>query len=47
MLELQLGVVEGKFADIIWSNEPVSTVELAKLFKSCAEHTDGAAKYSL
>lgn len=31
MEELRLGVVEGKFADIIWENEPVSSGDLVKL----------------
>lgn len=29
MAELQLGAVESRFADIIWSNEPLSSSELA------------------
>lgn len=29
--ELKLGVVESKFADIIWQNEPLSSGELVKL----------------
>lgn len=35
MIELQLGTVEAKFADIIWREEPVSSSELVK--KSEAE----------
>lgn len=31
MDELKLGVVEGKFADIIWENEPLSSGMLVKL----------------
>lgn len=31
MTEYQLGVVESRFADIIWENEPLSSTELAKL----------------
>ena len=31
MSELRMGVVEAKFADIIWEHEPVSTSELIKL----------------
>ncbi len=31
MSEMQLGVVEGKFADIIWENEPVSSSSVVKL----------------
>lgn len=31
MSELQMGVIESKFADIIWQNEPVATTELVKL----------------
>ncbi len=31
MSEMQLGVVEGKFADIIWENEPVSSSAVVKL----------------
>ncbi len=30
MSELQMGAAESRFADIIWQNEPISTVELAK-----------------
>ena len=30
MSELQMGAVESRFADIIWSGEPISTGELAK-----------------
>ena len=31
MEELRLGVVESQFAEIIWSNEPLSSGELVKL----------------
>lgn len=31
MEELRLGVVESHFADIIWSNEPLSSGELVKI----------------
>lgn len=31
MAEIQLGVVEARFADIIWENEPVSSSALVKL----------------
>ena len=31
MGELQMGVIESRFADIIWQNEPVVTTELVKL----------------
>ena len=31
MSELKLGVIESKFADIIWSHEPLSSSELVKL----------------
>ena len=31
MNEYRLGVVESKFADIIWSNEPLASSELTKL----------------
>ena len=31
MSELKLGLVESKFADMIWSREPVTTGELVKL----------------
>lgn len=31
MAEIQLGVVESRFADIIWKNEPVSSSTLVKL----------------
>lgn len=30
MSEMKLGVVESRFADIIWQNEPVSTADLVK-----------------
>ena len=30
MNELKLGVVESRFADIIWDNEPLSTAELVR-----------------
>ena len=33
MVEMKMGVVESKFADIIWKNEPVST---SKLIELCA-----------
>ena len=31
MAEIQLGVVEARFADIIWEHEPVTSTELVKL----------------
>lgn len=31
MSELQMGVVETRFAEIIWQNEPLSSTELSKL----------------
>lgn len=31
MGDIQMGVVETRFADIIWTNEPISASELAKL----------------
>ena len=31
MSELQLGVIEARFADIIWQNEPISSSELVRL----------------
>ncbi len=31
MNESGLGVVEGRFADIIWSNEPISSSEIVKI----------------
>ena len=34
MDELKLGVVESKFADIIWKNEPLHSRELVKLCES-------------
>ncbi len=30
MADLQMGAVESRFADIIWSNEPITSAELAK-----------------
>ncbi len=34
MGEIKLGVVEARFADIIWNHEPVSSGELTKLAKA-------------
>ncbi len=31
MPEIQLGVIESRFADIIWEHEPVTSTELVKL----------------
>ena len=31
MVELKLGAVESRFADIIWNNEPLSSGELVKI----------------
>lgn len=31
MAEIQLGVIEARFADMIWENEPVTSSELVKL----------------
>ena len=31
MKDMKLGVVESQFANLIWSNEPISTTELVKL----------------
>lgn len=31
MSELRIGTSEAKFADMIWSNEPISSGDLAKL----------------
>ena len=31
MSEYKLGVIESRFADIIWNNEPLASSELAKL----------------
>ena len=39
MAEIQLGVIEGKFADMIWEREPVTSHELVAL---CAEEFDWA-----
>ncbi len=30
MIDMSLGEIEGKFADIIWENEPITSTELAK-----------------
>ena len=30
MKDLQMGVIESRFADIIWQNEPISSSDLAK-----------------
>ena len=37
MSEYKLGLVETKFAEIIWNNEPISSSELAKLALSALE----------
>ena len=37
MQDLRLGMIEAKFADIIWANEPLSSGELVK---KCAEELD-------
>ena len=34
MAEIQLGIIEKLFADIIWSMEPVSTSDLVKAAKN-------------
>ena len=31
MSDIQLGAVEGRFADIIWESEPVSSAEIVKM----------------
>ena len=31
MQDYQMGVIESKFADIIWENEPISSTELVKV----------------
>ena len=31
MAEIQLGIVESRFADMIWENEPISSSNLVKL----------------
>ena len=31
MSDMHLGVVESRFADLIWANEPISTQELTRL----------------
>ena len=31
MIDLELGAVQERFADIVWANEPVTSVELVKL----------------
>ena len=31
MADIQLGVIEGRFADMIWEREPVTSTELVKL----------------
>ena len=35
MIDYQLGLVESKFADIIWENEPVSSTQLVKMSEEC------------
>lgn len=45
MAEIQLGVIEARFADMIWEHEPVTSSELVKLaaeaftWKSTTTHT--------
>ena len=34
MNQMQMGAIESRFADIIWSNEPIATTELVKLSES-------------
>lgn len=34
MADIQLGVIESRFADIIWEHEPVTSTELVKLADS-------------
>ena len=34
MIDIKLGPIETRFAEIIWANEPISTNKLTKL---CAE----------
>ena len=31
MIDYQMGAIESRFADIIWSNEPISSTELARI----------------
>ena len=31
MQEIQLGIIEAKFADMIWEHEPITSSELVKL----------------
>ncbi len=30
-MEIQLGIIESKFADVIWENEPITSTELVKI----------------
>ena len=42
MAEIQLGVIEARYADMIWEHEPVSSSELVKLTEEafhCAAQT--------
>ena len=34
MSEIRLGAVEARFADLVWQNAPITTLELVKLCKS-------------
>ena len=34
MKEISLGVVEARFADLVWQNAPITTLELVKLCKN-------------
>lgn len=49
MPELQMGLIEARFADLIWANAPVTTSALVKLaeaelhWKRTTTHTASAA----
>ena len=34
MSEIRLGAVEARFADLVWQNAPITTLELVKICKS-------------
>ena len=34
MKEMRMGIIESKFADLIWQHEPITTSELIKLCES-------------
>ena len=33
MAEIELGIVQERFADIVWENEPIGSGDLVKIFE--------------